>query len=515
MTGSLAEPAHSLPECLRVCELFAGLGGWRVALESMLPEGVHAKVTAYDSGPHCSEVYALNFREQCSRRNIEQLEPAALEGFDLWAMSPPCQPFSTTKEAKQRDIKDRRCKALGHLCGVLPRLKQPPHWIILENVKGFKTSEACEMWRAALAEAGYGGLEFCLDLAVFGAPNHRTRYYLLAERSDRLPSLQRERSSACSVVQGDDEKIEEEDCALPSDGGPESAECTGHAGCAAVHGQPADDFLPPGVLVKGPWAQTWRSKIDAAHAATRAASSKTAQEEAFRHLRACFCGEFASAFPEVAPGIRVEAPDILAGVTGWKLLPLPRSQPDAFLIAFDADRDAGRRLAAELSAQGGTTPDASWSWAGSAVKEPRYIAEYLLPRESLSAAEQAELVVPLSVLEKPFARGLSYVEPCDVQSFCFTGHYGKVLHKSSGSLLHIPGGRPLDRSNPAASHGSVRFFSPKEILNVLGFPEGFQLPSDMELRHRYKVVGNSIAVTVASSLLRLLLQGQDIPSLAR
>eukprot|EP00435_Cladocopium_sp_Y103_P046472 s1280_g13.t1 len=65
-----------------------------------------------------------------------------------------------------------------------------------------------------------------------------------------------------------------------------------------------------------------------------------------------------------------------------------------------------------------------------------------------------------------------------------------------------------DRSRLPQSAGLVRFFSPKEILNFLGFPRNFLLPKDMDLKHRYKVVGNSIAVTVASQLLRLLLYGE-------
>merc|ERR1712232_634623 len=109
------------------------------------------------------------------------------------------------------------------------------------------------------------------------------------------------------------------------------------------------------------------------------------------------------------------------------------------------------------------------------------------------------------------------VEPTDVLSFCFTGHYGKVLHKSSGSLLHVPADDrpPLNRLAPEGAHGGVRFFSPKEILNMLGFPATFYLPADMALKHRYKVVGNSIAVSVASQLLRLLLLHEGAEALNR
>ena len=116
------------------------------------------------------------------------------------------------------------------------------------------------------------------------------------------------------------------------------------------------------------------------------------------------------------------------------------------------------------------------------------------------------------MLQKGFAKGLSYVTPGDQQSFCFTGHYGKVLHKSSGSLLCLPAGgsEDFDKSDPTALHGRVRFFSPKEILNILGFPRDFRMPGgEMDIKHRYKAVGNSIAVTVASELCRVLLLGEE------
>jgi len=377
----------TLPPQLRVCELFAGIGGWRLALGAALPAGVEARFDAFDSGPHCSEVYALNFGELCCRRNIEQLTLVDLDGYDLWAMSPPCQPFTATKDAQQLDSSDKRCKALSHLCGVLPRLERPPQWIVVENVKGFYSSDACDRLRAALTEAGYTGRELLLDLASFGTPNHRTRYYLVAERSQRLMPLRR-----CSPG-----------------------------------GAPGND----------------------PHCCNNGGGSSS---------------------PSRPPARAATAGDVAAAST-----------------TLDAPPGA----------------------------EGRQLAEYLLREDEvpLQCPERAELLVPRTVLEKPFAAGLSYVQPSGHASFCFTGHYGKVLHKSSGSLLHFAG-MALDRKNVAGSFGDVRFFSPREILNIFGFPRDFLLPLEMPLKHRYKVVGNSIAVTVASALLRWLLLGEGETRLA-
>ena len=49
---------HDFPR--KVLELFAGIGGWRLALSAAAettPSKSAFAVTAYDSGPHCSEAW--------------------------------------------------------------------------------------------------------------------------------------------------------------------------------------------------------------------------------------------------------------------------------------------------------------------------------------------------------------------------------------------------------------------------------------------------------------------------
>jgi DNA (cytosine-5)-methyltransferase 1 len=61
---------------------------------------------------------------------------------------------------------------------------------------------------------------------------------------------------------------------------------------------------------------------------------------------------------------------------------------------------------------------------------------------------------------------------------CFTSGYGKAF-RSSGSFLQI-------------GEESVRRFSPKEILSLLGFDDGFVLPESISLQKQWKLVGNSL-----------------------
>eukprot|EP00931_Biecheleriopsis_adriatica_P050315 TRINITY_DN29122_c0_g1_i2.p1 TRINITY_DN29122_c0_g1~~TRINITY_DN29122_c0_g1_i2.p1 ORF type:complete len:500 (+),score=113.36 TRINITY_DN29122_c0_g1_i2:3-1502(+) len=329
---------------------------------------------------------------------------------------------------------------------------------------------------APAEEAGFRDREFILDLISFGTPNHRTRYYLLAERSQASPHLVPSPALSASL----------------------------------------EELMPAGVLLRGPWAKERRRRLEEAHAAARQASGREATEEVFRAARRTFCEALAALLPAASAGELVGPTELtLQGSSAWKLLPLPRAESDALLLVFDEDGQAGSRadkLLSRLPHDENVGDLVSWSrWPPQGTKQgsvaARPVADFL-EESSLAPDERSELMISLELLSKPFAPGLSYVGQQDVRSFCFTGHYGKVMHKASGSLLHLPsgpGGAPLDRAKPATNHGAVRLFSPKEILNFLGFPAAYSLPKDMELKHRYKVVGNSIAVTVASELLRFLL----------
>lgn len=123
-------------------------------------------------------------------------------------------------------------------------------------------------------------------------------------------------------------------------------------------------------------------------------------------------------------------------------------------------------------------------WSNLAVT--RELADYLVPdpeeetwldREELSdrweALDRVQVGVPGQV------------------SACFGSGYSRAaLH--SGSYLVMEDGR-------------VRLFSPREILRLLHFPEGFRFPRDMELSTCYRLAGGSVNVLVVSQLLDALL----------
>jgi len=123
-------------------------------------------------------------------------------------------------------------------------------------------------------------------------------------------------------------------------------------------------------------------------------------------------------------------------------------------------------------------------------------------------------------LSQPWASDLPLVGPADVHSHCFTAFYSRQLHKSTGSLLLLHEQIPsvaaalasndttLDRSDMTQYVGMIRRFAPEELLRLFGFPINFSLSSTesedagdaLRLQTQYKLIGNSINVTVVSIL---------------
>lgn len=95
-------------------------------------------------------------------------------------MSPPCQPF--TRVGNKKDVDDARSNALVHICSILPELNTI-QFILMENVKGFETSQARDLYIEALETSGFEFQEFLLSPTEIGVPNTRLRYYCLARRT--------------------------------------------------------------------------------------------------------------------------------------------------------------------------------------------------------------------------------------------------------------------------------------------------------------------------------------------
>lgn len=144
-------------------------------------------VAALDVNTVANAVYAHNYGSNLVKtRNIQSLsvkEVTKLQA-NMLLMSPPCQPH--TRQGLQRDTEDKRSDALTHLCGLIPEC-QELEYILMENVKGFESSQARNQFIESLERSGFHWREFILTPTQFNVPNTRYRYYCIARKGSDFP----------------------------------------------------------------------------------------------------------------------------------------------------------------------------------------------------------------------------------------------------------------------------------------------------------------------------------------
>jgi DNA (cytosine-5)-methyltransferase 1 len=166
---------------LRVGEFFAGIGGFRIALERLSP--AFQVVFANDIDARCKVTYDANFAEpKLTVGDLRDLDAAALPDMDVVVGGFPCQPFS--RKGLCQAFADDRGQLFFTLAAVI-RAKQP-RWVLLENVKNLvhvKSGSVMTTIVATLQEMGYAVRYRVLDTAVHTAlPQHRERVFIFASK---------------------------------------------------------------------------------------------------------------------------------------------------------------------------------------------------------------------------------------------------------------------------------------------------------------------------------------------
>ena len=169
---------------MRTVELFAGIGGFRLAAER---HGLQT-VWANDICPKACMVYTDRFGQDAIfegdiGRLVNDVPP-----HDLLTAGFPCQPFSSA--GKKRGIQDPRGTLFHVVAEVLRR--QRPRFFVLENVKRLLHMEKGFHFAtilATLARLDYWIEWRLLNAVDFGLPQNRQRVFILGVRSDAQPSL--------------------------------------------------------------------------------------------------------------------------------------------------------------------------------------------------------------------------------------------------------------------------------------------------------------------------------------
>ncbi len=128
------------------CDLFAGIGGFRLGLEAVGGECIFS--CEYDS--HAQKTYAAWFGET-PEGDIRELDLSNMPDHDVLAAGFPCQPFSIAGVSKKNSLGRKHGfldKTQGtlffHLATII-EIKRPPV-IILENVKNLMSHDKGKTW---------------------------------------------------------------------------------------------------------------------------------------------------------------------------------------------------------------------------------------------------------------------------------------------------------------------------------------------------------------------------------
>ncbi len=159
-------------------DLFAGLGGFRIALESLGAKCVYSN----EWDEPVREVYANNFGD-IPEGDITQVDENSIPEHDILCAGFPCQPFSIS--GKQRGFEDSRGTLFFDVARIVKAKK--PKIVFMENVKNFASHDdgkTLSVVKATMEELGYKFHQKVLNAVNFGIPQKRERIYMVCFRND-------------------------------------------------------------------------------------------------------------------------------------------------------------------------------------------------------------------------------------------------------------------------------------------------------------------------------------------
>lgn len=170
-------PSVTRPRTLRFIDLFAGLGGFHLALSNL----GHKCVFASELDADLASLYQKNFRLKPAG-DIRQVRLRDIPAHDVLCAGFPCQPFS--KAGEQRGLE---CPQWGDLIDyVIAILRhQKPEFFIIENVPNLVRHNEGKTWadiKRRLEAASYKIDDHKLSPHMFGIPQIRERAFIVGRR---------------------------------------------------------------------------------------------------------------------------------------------------------------------------------------------------------------------------------------------------------------------------------------------------------------------------------------------
>jgi DNA (cytosine-5)-methyltransferase 1 len=169
---------------MKVVELFCGIGGFRLACDSLGLETVWAN----DIDSNAAKVYRHRFGcNEFHQGDINELIET-IPQHDLLTAGFPCQPFSSA--GKKLGIQDTRGTLFESVVNVLKQ--RNPKYFVLENVKRLISMDNGKHFAtiiSSLSELGYFIEWRLLNTINFGLPQNRERIIIVGFRDEKMVSV--------------------------------------------------------------------------------------------------------------------------------------------------------------------------------------------------------------------------------------------------------------------------------------------------------------------------------------
>lgn len=169
---------NTLFEGYSFIDLFAGIGGFHIALESMGARCVYAN----EWDKYAQEVYYNNFNI-LPDGDITQVDECNIPDHDILCAGFPCQAFSIS--GKQLGFNDCRGTLFFDIARIIKAKK--PKVVFMENVKNFASHDngkTLAVIKTTMNELGYSIYYAVLNAVNYGIPQNRERIYMVCFRED-------------------------------------------------------------------------------------------------------------------------------------------------------------------------------------------------------------------------------------------------------------------------------------------------------------------------------------------
>lgn len=166
---------------MKFIDLFAGIGGFRLALESFGAKCVFSS----EKDKYAIETYEANYGEKPSG-DITKIKNEDIPYHDILCAGFPCQPFSVS--GKQKGFDDDRGIHFFEIYRIVKHHK--PSILFLENVANLKRhndSQTIKLMQEMLEELGYIVNIKVLNASDYNVPQSRKRIYFVCFNKEKLP----------------------------------------------------------------------------------------------------------------------------------------------------------------------------------------------------------------------------------------------------------------------------------------------------------------------------------------